>query len=176
MRFARWRGVLVLLVVLGLSGVAGQWTQTTRSASLSSVSVTLSNPRLSFRGALTSANSAGSSVVVINTTAGAYPSTSSAQLVEGDTVRIGETSSLGLYTVASTSSLSTFTIKSPDAATLASGDADSGDDVVSSQSASLTVRLTTTNAITNGRFRILVPSLTDNGAAADGIPDSSQFD
>jgi hypothetical protein len=47
-----------------------------KSASLTSVSVTLSNSRVSFRGALTSGNTAGSSSVIINTTPGAFPSSS----------------------------------------------------------------------------------------------------
>ncbi len=150
--------------------------QQIRSANLTSVSVTMSNSRPSFRGALAAGNSAGSSSVVINTTAGAYPSTSSAQLVEGDSIYIGEGGSLGAYTVASTSSLSTFTIKSPSNSTLLAGDIDTGDDVIASNSSSLTVRFTTANAIDNGRFRILVPSLTADGPAADGIPDGGQFD
>jgi len=140
--------------------------------SLTSVSVTLSNPRLSFRGALAAGNTLGSSIVIINTTPGDYASTSSAQLVQGDVLRIGETSSLGSYTVASTSSLSTISITSA----LAAGDIDAGDDVISSESATQTVRLTTANAIANGRFRVLVPALTDDGASNDGIPDGGYFD
>lgn len=159
----------MVFTALVISGYEGQKLQ---SANLTSVSDTLSTSRPSFRGALTAANSVGSSVVVINTTANAYPSTSSAQLVEGDVLGIGEAGSLGSYTVASTSSLSTFTTT----AGLASGDADSGDDVIASSSATHTLRFTTANAIANGRFRILVPALTDNGAAADGIPDGGYFD
>lgn len=143
-----------------------------KSASLSTVSVTSSNPRPSFRGALGAGNVDASSIVIINTTANAYPSTSTAQLVEGDVMRIGEGGSMGSYTVASTSSLSTFTVTSA----LAAGDADTGDDVISTASANLTTRLTTVTAIPNGRFRILVPSLTDAAAASDGIPDGGFFD
>lgn len=164
--------VAILLVFLfSFFAVAGVNHQL-RSANLTTVSVTLSNPRPSFRGALGSGNSVGSSLVTINTTANAYPSTSSAQLVEGDVVRIGSGGTLNSYTVASTSSLSTFTITS----TLASGDTDAGDDVISTSSATHTVRFTTANAIANGRFRVLVPALTDNTAAADGIPDGGFFD
>lgn len=160
-----------LLALVGLI-VIGNNNSKLRSANLTSVSDTISNARPSFRGALTTGNTVGSSVVLINTTTGSYPSTSSAQLVEGDVVRIGENGSLGSYTVASTSSLSTFYITS----TLASGDNDSGDDVIATSSASHTIRFTTANAIANGRFRILVPALADNGASADGIPDSGAFD
>jgi hypothetical protein len=159
------------LVITSLA-VAGVFNRQSYADSLTSVSDTLSNARLSFRGALTAANLAGTTQVVINTTPNAYPSTSTAQLVEGDVVRIGEAGSLGSYTVASTSSLSTFSTT----AVLAAGDADTGDDVISSISATHTVRFTTANAIQNGRFRILVPALADNGASSDGIPDGGKFD
>ncbi len=164
--------ILIIPLTLALFFGVAQFNQNLHSASLTTVSVTSSNPRLSFRGALTSGNTVGSSLVTINTTPGAYPSTSSAQLVEGDVVRIGEAGSLGSYTVASASSVSTFTTTT----VLASGDTESGDDVISSASAALTVRFTTANAVANGRFRILIPALTDNGASADGIPDGGFFD
>jgi hypothetical protein len=160
--------VLVGLLLMAVTIV----TNKSQADSLTSVSVTLSNPRLSFRGALGAGNTLGSSIVIINTTAGDYPSTSSAQLVQGDVLLIGETSSLGSYTVASTSSLSTLSIT----AGLAAGDIEAADDAISSQSATQTVRLTTANAIANGRFRVLVPALTDDGAANDGIPDGGYFD
>jgi hypothetical protein len=92
--------------------------------------------------------------------------------VQGDALRIGNAGSLGSYTVASTSSLSTFTIT----AGLASGDIEASDDVISTQSATQTVRFTTANAIANGRFRILIPALANDGASSDGIPDGGKFD
>ena len=169
--FINKKTIAVILAVL-LSVGAAVVADKSQADSLTSVSVTLSNPRLSFRGALGAGNSTGSSIVIIDTDAGDYPSTSSAQLVQGDVLRIGETSSLGSYTVASTSSLSTISVTSA----LAAGDADAADDVISSQSATQTVRFTTANAIANGRFRVLVPALTDDGASADGIPDGGYFD
>jgi hypothetical protein len=111
--------------------------------------------------------------VTIDTTVGDYPSTSSAQLLEGDTVSIGSGASLNDYTVASVSSDAVFTTT----AGLASGDTEAGDDVISTQSATTTtVRFTTANAIANGRFRILVPALDDDTSSADGLPDSGYFD
>lgn len=159
-------------ICLALLLIVGAINHQLKSASLSTVSVTSSNPRPSFRGALAAGNTVGSTLVTINTTANAYPSTSSAQLVEGDVMRIGEGGSLGSYTVASTSSLSTFSITTA----LASGDTELNDDVISTSSANLTTRLTTVNAIANGRFRILVPALTSASAASDGIPDGGFFD
>ncbi|MBU2542947.1 hypothetical protein KJ707_00040 [Patescibacteria group bacterium] len=165
------KSVAVIIAGALLMGVAVMADQS-RAVSLTSVSATLSNPRLSFRGALTSGNTTGSSIVIINTTANSYPSTSSAQLVEGDVLRIGSAGGLGSYTMASTSSLSTFSITTG----LSAGHADVGDDVISSQSAAQTVRFTTANAIANGRFRILVPALVNDAASSDGIPDGGFFD
>jgi hypothetical protein len=163
---------LSIPVFVGMFILVGAVNHQLKSASLTSVSVTSSNPRPSFRGALGAGNVAGTSTVIINTTAGAYPSTSSAQLVQGDSLRIGSAGIMGTYTVASTSSLSTFNI----APVLAAGDADAGDDVISTSAANLTVRFTTANAIQNGRFRVLLPALTSATAQDDGIPDSGAFD
>ena len=167
------RTTLAITTML-LAGVAvGRANQQeSLSASLTSVSVTLSNSRLSFRGGLTTGNSAGASNVLIETTAGDFPSTSSAQLQEGDTVLIGEGGSLGSYTVSSTNPDGDFSVTP----VLAAGDIDDNDDVVATQSAVHTVRFTTANAITNGSIRILVPALDSDTASADGIPDGGKFD
>lgn len=162
----------VILVLAGALTSVTLYTQKSLSANLTSVSVTLSNSRPSFRGGLTAANSALSSLATINVTPGAYPSTTSAQLAEGDSISIGEAGSLGAYTVTATGSASQFTVTP----VLASGDADDLDDVISSQSGSLTVRFTTANALAGGRFRVLVPSLANDAASSDGIPDGGYFD
>jgi hypothetical protein len=163
---------LLVFVVVGISFFAASvLLPPTKSANLTSVSVTLSNPRLSFRGSLASGNTAGSSLVTINTSSN-HPSLSTAQLLEGDSVAIGEGASLGSYTVASTNPASQFSLT----AGLSAGDADLNDDVISTQSATHTVRFTTATAIANGRFRILVPALSSDTDAADGIPDQDRFD
>jgi len=162
---------LAVPLFIGLFFASTLVTKTLRSASLTSVSVTSSNPRPSFRGALAAGNTVGSSIVTINTTQGAYPSSSSAQLVEGDILRIGNAGTLGSFTVASTSSNAVFNITTG----LGAGQADIGDDVISSISAGLTVRFTTANAIANGRFRVLVPSVAV-GVGNDGIPDGGFYD
>lgn len=163
--------LLVLIIVVSLLAV-GQFSKKPYSLSLSTVSVTLSNSRLSFKGALGTGNAAGASYAYINTTQGAYPSTSASQLVEGDVVAIGETTSLGSYTIASTSANNLLYLT----AGLAAGDADTGDDVISSISANLTVKLTTVNAIANGRFRILIPAEASDAVSTDGIPDAGKWD
>lgn len=163
---------IALLFTLALGFFVLGHLQRTQSANLSNVSVTLSNSRPSFRGALAAGNVAGSSQIIINTTDGAYPSSSSAQVVVGDAMRIGEAGSLGSYTVTDVVDSSTINITP----VLASGDSDTGDDVIATASSTLTVRLTTTNAIANGAFRILVPADPTNAAATDGIPDGGGFD
>ncbi|MBD3279484.1 MAG: hypothetical protein GF390_02105 [Candidatus Pacebacteria bacterium] len=165
------------LIIITLAGttflLVGRFFSTSRSANLTDVSVTLSNARPSFRGKLTTGNTVGSSVVYIQTTAGSNPSTSSAQIVPDDALAIGDANSLGSYT-ATTSGTDEGTIYISE--TLAAGDADNNDEVISTASADLTVRFTTANAIPNGRFRILVPAAWDDSAAADGIPDDGTFD
>ena len=157
--------VLLLAAVV----VWSHWSQV-QSASLSNVSVTLSNSRLSFRGKLAAGNTTGSSTVTIQTSG--WPSTSTIELQSNDTALIGNDGTATNYTITSVPSASTFNITP----VLESGDTDSGDDVISTQSADLTVKLTTTNAIPNGIFRILVPAETSNTSAADGLPDSGEFD
>lgn len=168
----RVRSLVVVGLVVGLFGAVHLTHQDTiRSASLQSVSVTLSNPRISFRGSLAGTNTVGGSIVNI-LTSGNHPSLSTEQLNSDDVVAIGEAGSLGTYTVATVNSSSQVSLTSA----LAAGDADLNDDVIASQSATQTVRFTTANAIPNGRFRILVPALTNNNDAADGIPDAGKFD
>lgn len=163
--------ISIVFVVAGLFAASSSYHNITKSANLTDVSVTLSNPRLSFRGSLAAGNTAGSSTVTINTSS-AHPSLSTAQLLEGDGVAIGNSDSLGSYTIASTNPTSAFTIT----AGLSAGDADLNDDVISTQSATHTVRFTTATAVANGRFRILVPALTSDTDSADGIPDGDAFD
>lgn len=158
------------LVFVGM--LIGGVYQQSESASLTNVSVTLSNSRLSFNGALAAGNTAGSSQVIINTTTGDFPSTTSAQLVSGDSVGIGDTNSVGVYTITSIVNASTFNVTP----VLVAGDIEAGDAVISTQSATQTVRLSTANAIANGAIRILVPAVDNDANSQDGIPDSGNFD
>jgi hypothetical protein len=158
--------LLVPIIFLGFS-----FLNRAQSASLTTVSVTLSNPRLSFRGSLDGSNVVGTSQVTIDTGSN-HPSLSTAQLQNGDSIGIGDTDSIATYTVSTTNPASEFTLGS----VLLTGDTESGDDVISTQSASLTVRFTTATAINNGRFRVLVPALASDLNSADGIPDSDLYD
>ena len=173
---SRVKSLLIFFVIVAGLAVVSKFNSRPYSLSLASVSVTLSNSRPSFKGALAAGNFVGTSRAIINTTANAYPSTSSAQLQQGDTVAIGEAGSLEVYTVASTSANNAIYLDAPSSAILLAGDADTGDDVISTVSSSLTVKFTTANALEGGRFRVLVPALTDDPSSADGIPDSGYFD
>ncbi len=167
-----------MVLVIGLFAV-GAIIQKVHSTNLESVSVTFSTPRLSFVGKLDTGNSVGSSTVQIVTTALGAASTSSAQLAEGDTVWIGDTSNGSLYTVASASANpASFTIRTPNFATLQTNNADAGDSVIATSSGSVTVRFTTASAVANGAFQILVPAttLSGSGGQADGIADQDGFD
>jgi hypothetical protein len=163
---------IAIATLLTAAMFVGGFYQKSQSASLTNVSSTLSNSRLSFRGALTTGNAEGASQVIIETTTGDYPSTTSAQLVSGDSVAIGDTNSLGVYTVTSVNSASIFNVTP----VLLAGDIENDDAVISTQSATHTVRFTTANAIANGTFRILVPSEDSDADSSDGLPDAGQFD
>lgn len=141
---------------------------------LSTISVTTSDPRPSFRGGLALGNTAGTSSVIINTlqgdTSGAYPSSSSAQLYIGDQVKIGIGGSLVSYSVTDIVNASIFNI-SP-----VIGSGSTAQEIIATRSGTLAVRFKTRNAVLNGRFRVLVPALSSDTASTDGIPDSGYFD
>lgn len=167
-RFRKLLG-LALFFVAVLVGGAYQQSQ---SASLTNVSVTVSNSRLSFVGALDSGNAAGSSQVIIDTTPGDWPSTTSAYLMTGDVLSIGDAGTMSNYTATSFVSDGQLNVTP----VLGTGDVEAGDAVISTQSAVHTVRFTTANAVTDGSFRILVPSRANDAHAADGMPDADAFD
>lgn len=163
---------LLASAVLLTAMVAAGFLQTSQSASLTNVSVTLSNSRLSFSGAMAAGNTAGSSQVIINDTTGDWPSTDSAQIVSGDSFTIGNDGTATNYTVTSIDTSNTFNVTP----VLEANDVDAGDIVISTQSATHTVRFTTANAIANGAFRILVPSVANDANSQDGLPDAGNFD
>lgn len=155
-----------MLVVGGLF-VASQTYRPLQSSDLNEVSVTMSNPRLSFVGRLAAGNVSGSTNVLIKTTAG-ISSLNTNQLQQDDTVRIGQGGAMGSYTVKSTDPPDTFIT------TAANSNVTTDDFVIASQSGTLTVRFKTASAWNNGSIRVLVPAAASTGA--DGIPDTNTFD
>lgn len=139
------------------------------SGEFDDTSATLSNARLSFLGALEGTQTTGSSLVTIDTAN--YPSESVLQLQNRDDVLINDS----LYTVATTvddTNDNTFNLT----AGLDASDTTDDATVYASQSASLTVRLTTISALSGGSFRILVPAVADDGTDHNNVPDSGGFD
>lgn len=163
------------IALLGIAGALflklGNINQT-NSLNLTSVSDTLSTSRLSFVARLGAGNTVGSSIITIDTTQGAYESTSSANLFSGDTVRIGNGAAMGSYTVTGAPSISTFTTS----AGLSSGQTTAGMFVIATRSATHTVAFTSATAVPNGAFRVLIPAVSVTANAADGIPDNAGFD
>lgn len=138
-----------------------------QSASLTSASVTLSNSRLSFKARLAAGNTAGSSIITIETTGNAtHTSASTAQIRIDDAVTIGSNG----YTVLDTNPAGTFRTT----AALQAGDETAGNTAYTAQETDLVVRFETATAIADGSFRLLVPAASAD--ANDGIPDPGFFD
>lgn len=156
----------VFFVFLALLGPVHYFDQV-RSANLASVSATLSNPRLSYYALLNSSNAVGASLVSIQSAAGAAPSTSTANLFEGESVLIGANN----YTVASVSAETNFTTTTG----LASGDADNNDVVIVNRRPAISVGfITATSMEDNWAFRVLIPAGTTDPDNA--IPDANGWD
>lgn len=139
------------------------------SGEFTNTSATLNNARLSFSSALEGAQTAGSSLVVIDTAN--YPSRSVLQLQNRDSIKINGNS----YTVATTiddANDNTFNLT----AGLGGGDITNDMTVYGNQVSTLTVRLTTISALNAGKFRILVPAVADDGTDHNDGPDSGGFD
>lgn len=163
--------LLTVAVFFATFSFFGHQNQTS-SLNLTGVSDTLSTSRFSFVGRLASGNSAGSGLVTLDTSPNTYESTSSANLFVNDSVGIGDSTGISTYTVSDIISASQFQIST----SLGSGDADAGDFVIATRSATHTVAFTTTTAIPNGAIRILIPTVSTDANATDGIPDRNGFD
>lgn len=159
----------ILLVVLIASAVVGSLAHRSESASLTSASITMSNPRLSWMAGLAT-NTSGSTDLIINTTPGAYPSTSSAGLQNNDEITINTRD----YIIDDVVNISTISLD----AGLNAGDVAAGTIAISTQSANLVARFVTVSSIPDGgtdpAIRILVPAAASNGN--DGIPDVGTWD
>ncbi|MCB9801881.1 MAG: hypothetical protein H6774_02210 [Pseudomonadales bacterium] len=153
-------GILVLL--MGATAFSHQ----SESASLTNTSVTLSTPRLSFFGEVGSGNTVGSSILGIDTTPTTGTSVSTAGIQNNDTIVINGNS----YTVQNVSDADTLELGSG----IVSGDETAGDTIYSPQSADLSVRFTTANAVNAGSFRVLIPAAASNNN--DDNPDAGFWD
>ena len=133
------------------------------SASLTDASATLSNPRLSFYGAVNNGVSAGVTAINIKTS-GNYGDKNTNHLFPKDTVAVGPNGNL---TVASIVDSDTFMV-----GTGLSAPASDGDPVYATQSGTLTVTFKNTNAIpAGGNIIITIPDPATGGN--DGAPDTA---
>jgi len=163
------RIIILTAIALAFTGGLGLF-DSVQSANLSNAKVTLSTPRLSYFAELAAGNTVGESLVTLGTT-GASDNTRN--IFANETVTIGT----GTYTVADATPTNSTTDNETTlqlTSGLLPGDADVGDDVIRNQTTTMNVSFTTTTAITDGTFRVLVPAATSNNA--DGLPDQTGWD
>lgn len=166
--------LIVLVVASCFIGYSFFSSQRVRSANLTNVTATLSNPRLSFSGIVASSTTVNSVVTVtLDSTPNEWASTSSGQLSSHDTVLIGAGGTANTYGVNNIIAPNKFTL---DETAFTGADGTAGDIVVATESGSLTVKLTTATAIANGKIQILVPAAGVLANARDGLPDQAGFD
>lgn len=138
------------------------------SANLTSAKDTLQSSRLSVNARVDGTGTAvGSSLVTLKTSASAPANTiSTAPLKAGDSLTIGT----GTYTILSILSASTFTVTP----VLAAGDADDNDVIYYKSKPQHTISFSTTTAVANGFFQVLLPA--DTTTPNDGAPDDQGYD
>ncbi len=163
--------ILFIFLAVQFTGFFFLFPAKLQSANLTSISDTLSNNRLSFRGQVNGNHAATSSIIVLQTTPGSMGSTNtstgSASLMGNESVQVGTNNApLVLKTIESDSRI---VLASP-GITNAVNDAAP---VFASSSAVHTVRFTPLQ-LENGAFRALIPAASANNN--DGIPDKNGFD
>jgi len=138
------------------------------SANLSSVKDTLQSSRLSVNARVdATGTTVGSSNVKLKTVASAPANTiSTANLRAGDSLVIGS----GTYTIVGIADADEFTVTP----VIASGDGDDNDVIYLKMKPQHTISLTTTSAVSNGFFQVLLPA--DTTTPNDGNPDDQGFD
>lgn len=165
--------VFILFLAAQFSGLSLLFPKKLDSANLTSVSDTLSNNRLSFRGQLSGAHAVGAGTITLKTsglTDPPYTSSGSAALMENDSVKIGTNAPTAVKTI-ETSAI--FTIGGTGLTTAASD----GGPVIATVSAIHTLSFKAASAIAGGAFRTLIPaSTTSTTEPADGLPDKNGFD
>lgn len=162
---------LTIFLLAQFYGLISLAPQKLESANLSSVSDTLSNNRLSFRGQVNGAHAAGAAVITLQTTPGSMAtentSTGSAALMGNESIQVGGNNAPTIIK----------TIESASRLVLATGITNAVSDaapVFATNAAIHTVTFTPVSTIAHGAFRVLIPA--SSTAANDGIPDKNGFD
>lgn len=156
-------GLVVASLILGLLNPSPL-----SSANLTSVKDTLQSSRLSVNARVdATGTTVGSSNVKLKTVASAPANTiSTANLRAGDSLVIGT----GTYTIVGIADADEFTVTP----VIASGDGDDNDVIYLKMRPQHTISLTTTTAVANGFFQVLLPA--DTTTPNDGNPDDQGFD
>ena len=161
--------VLFVVFILAFSMLFLRLTKKADAASLTGVSVTLSNSRMSFKAPISS----GAINTTLVTISGAAPDTNTRHLFPGDQVCFTDAGNNVCrdnltYTVASASSDTTFELTTALATALTATDY-----AVASQSGAWTIAFTTVNTVPiNGKLVIIIP-MADNSSGNNGIPDAA---
>lgn len=165
---------LGFLLAAQLAGLSFLFPPKLESINLTSVSDTLSNNRLSFRGELEGAHSTTSGLVILDQTPenALNTSTGSGTLVINQNVQVGKAGSTATVTTVKSIESETRIFLSTSLANALS-DADT---IISTVSAIHTVKFTPVSAIGNGAFRVLIPASTTKSTTGDGLPDLDGFD
>ena len=168
----RCRLVLLTFIIVFIAIFAAlsvRLTKKANAASLTGVSVTLSNSRMSFKAPISS-GAAGSTLVTIS---GAAPDTTTRHLFPGDAVCFTDAGNNVCrdnmtYTVATASSDTTFELTSSLTTALTATDY-----AVASQSGAWAITFTTVNTIPVGGKIIITIPMADNASGNNGIPDAA---
>lgn len=163
------RFVLVIMLAAQFYGFLFLFPKQLESANLTSVSDTLSNSRLSFRGEVEGAHVAGSSIIALDSTPENSVNTSSgsASLMGNESIQVGTNNGPNIVK----------TIESDTRIVLSAGITNAVNDgvpIFATVSAIHTVRFTPVSAINGGAVRALIPASSTNNN--DGIPDRNGFD
>lgn len=164
MKSLKFKIVVVLFLVFLLAGFYSLRPKKPQAAgNLTSASATLSNPRLSFYGAVDVGVSAGATTIDLDT-AGTWADENTSHLFPGDTVSVGPNGNL---TVGGTMTTTKFFLTQG----LTVG-ASADDTIYATQSGALTITFTITNDIPAGGYvRVLIPDPASGGN--DGAPDTA---
>lgn len=154
------------LVVLALVGLAR--LNRPQAASLTNVSVTMSNSRLSYRGQVDGTPGSDPTIdLIIDPAISDYTVNSNTEVT--DVLKVTDS-----LTFTTSGSRTIQDIIDEDTITISSAIATTDETFYLSEVSSLTAVFTTNTVVTEGYFQVLVPAATSSNA--DGIPDQGFFD
>jgi hypothetical protein len=162
--------LLVLTVVI--SGFALLYPQKTNSIPPKNVKDVLSSSQFSYYGGVGVGNTAGNSILKIDTSL--FPSKTTNNLFVGDTISVGVGGSQSIYIVKDVSSTASIILNSG----LSPGSAIAGGSIIATRSAIHTVSFEPQVNATGGIWQFLIKATSGVPAekSGDGIPDQQGFD